>query len=315
MRVCNNGPRACHLPVGLVVLTILTGLAGLPASATAQDVAPRIVLDPVECFPAATHGIVRGEIENGVPGYTPRVYFRRLHQEVEDFYWVEMQPYEGRWWAALPQPEDHQPTRFDLRPGARAEPAQLRSPERWAAWWKAKELSVHRDPNGDLDAELIEERAQVGLQENRDWMIRRDDQAFEDWLETLNNEPIEYHAAMVDSYGRMVPGSRTPMTVAPVGENGDCTGAAPQNDHEAGAALNLTIGETAPWQGVEKLFHWDCHGLVTRIDFQGIPRADQVCRACVVGFRPAQALPVLAGVAAITIFEEPNPSPTAPGPR
>ena len=322
--MCTSGGRGERLLVelarpvvatGLIGLICLIGLAATPAAVEAQAAAPRIALDPVECFPAATHGIVRGEIANGVPGYTPRVYFRRLHQEVEDFYWVEMHPHEGRWWGALPQPEDHPPPRFELAPGASAEPAQLRSPERWAAWWKAKELSIHRNPNGDLDAELIEERAQVGLQETRDWMIRRDDPAFQDWLETLNNEPIEYYAAMVDSYGDTVAGSRTPMSVAPVGENGDCTAAEPQNDHEAGAALNMTVGETAPWQGAEKLFHWDCHGLVTRVDFRGIPRPDQVCRACVVGFRPARALPALAGVAAITLSEPPNPSPTVPGPR
>ena len=83
-------------------------------------------------------------------------------------------------------------------------------------------------------------------------MIRRDDPAFQDWLESLNNEPIEYYAAMVDSYGDTVAGSRTPMAVAPVGENGDCSGAAPQNEHEAGAALNMTVPGVVAHQSAVK---------------------------------------------------------------
>lgn len=305
--------RVCH--IGRQGALALLWIGCLPAVAAAAQAAPRVTVEPVECFPLGRHAIVEATVENDLPGHTPRLYFRRMNQEVEDFYWVDLEPRDGGYWAALPQPEDHELPRHALASNADAEQAQLRSSHRWAAWWKAKELSEHRDPNRDLDRELIDERAQVGSRETRDWMIRRDDAAFESWLDDLGNEPVEYYAAVVDTSGEVVPGSRTPMQVAPVGAPEDCADALPRDERQEGAAVNLTIGETAPWQEGEKLFHWNCHGVVTRVDSTGVPRADEICRACIVGFRPERALPALAGITAITIAEPPNPSPTFPGPR
>lgn len=291
-------------------------LAVLPVTASAQGAGPQVTVEALECVPVGRHSIVEADVASTVPGNTVRLYFRRLHQEVEDFYWIEMRPFEGRWWAPLPQPEDHAMSRHELDPSARAERDQLESDYRWAAWWKAKELSEHRDPNEDLDQELIDERAQVGRGEPREWMRGMDDDDLEQWLDRQINEGVEYYVAVLDSYGRIVPGGRSEMQVAPVVPAADCPQVRPDNEREQGAALNMTIGETAFWQADEKLFHWTCHGVVTRVDAAGVPRADERCRACVVGFLPERAavLPVLAG-AGITIIEPPNPSPTAPGPR
>jgi hypothetical protein len=291
-------------------------LAAAPTEASAQTAGPQVSVEALECVPMGRHSIVEADVASTVPGNTVRLYFRRLNQEVEDFYWIEMEPFEGRWWAPMPQPEDHGFPRHALNGSSDARRELQESEYRWAAWWKAKELSDHRDPNGDLDTELIAERAQVGSREPREWMRAIEEQNLEQWLDRQINEGVEYYVAVLDSYGRMVPGGRSEMQVAPVVDVQDCPQVRPETEREQGAALNMTIGETALWQSEERLYHWTCHGVVTRVDAAGVPRADERCRACVVGFLPETALvvPVLAG-AGVTIFEPPNPSPTSPGPR
>lgn len=283
------------------------GLLLLAASAAAQPAATRVSVEQLECLPLGRHGVARADIEGGAPGYTVRLHFRRLNEHVEDFYWVPMQASEGRWWTALPQPEDHPLPRHELSRSARAERPQLESDQRWAAWWKAKELSDHRDPNIDLDEELIAERAQLGKAETRDWMIGRDDATLEQFLEGLEYEPAEYYAAAYDSYGEEV--ARSPMRVTPV--TADCPlRLTPQ---EAGAANNLTIGESAPWQEGKPVFHWTCRGVVTRIDELMIPRADEICRACVVAFELKEIVaPVVLATGVGIIIDEPDPSPIRP---
>ena len=282
----------------------------LAAAAAAQPASARIAVDQVECFPLGRHSVVRADVEGSAPGNTVRLHFRRLNDHVEDFYWVPMQASEGRWWAAMPQPEDHGLPRHDLARNARAERPQLESAQRWAAWWKAKELSEHRDPNRDLDLELIEERAQVGKEETRDWMLGRDDQTLQRWLEAQGNEPVEYFVAVYDSYGEQV--AATDVMAAPVTEG--CP--AGLSEQEAGAALNLSIGESAPWQEGRPLYHWKCHGVVTRIDHRQVPRADEICRACVVAFDLKEVVaPVALATGVGIIIDQPDPSPTRPQPR
>lgn len=291
------------------------GLAGwallvLAASAGAQPAATRVDVEQLTCLPLGRHGVVHAEIEGGAPGYTARVHFRRLNEHVEDFYWVPMQATNGRWWSPLPQPEDHALPRHELARNARAERPQLESDRRWAAWWKAKELSDHRDPNLDLDPELIAERAQLGKAETRNWMIGRDDPALEEWLAGLEYEPVEYYAAVYDSYGEEVAAS--PMRVTPVTE--DCP--LELTPQQAGAANNLTIGESAPWQEGKPVYHWTCHGVVTRVDELMIPRADEICRACVVAFELKEIVaPVVLATGVGIIIDQPDPSPIRPQPR
>lgn len=293
------------------IAVLVSGVAG---SATAQT--PTITVDSLECIPLEQHSIVTAEVADDMPGHTVRLYFRRLHEEVEDFYWVPMHPANGKYWAALPKPENYGLDRHELADNADAAPAQRDSEWEWASWWKAKELSGHRDPNNDLETEIIEERARVGSGKTRDWMLAQDDQRLESWLENLDNEPVEYYAAVYDSSGVLVAASET--AVAPVVAARDCP--VDFNQQQAGTANNLTIGESAAWQQGRKIFHWLCDGVVTRVDYRDVPRADEVCRACVVGFfaREDYLLPAIAGIGGITtiiIESPPNPSPTSPGPR
>lgn len=257
--------------VGLALFPILL----LPLPLAAQ--VPQISVERIECFGTDQFGRIGAEVTNDVAGGRMRLYFRRLDESVEDFYWVPMEPDgPGRYVAVLPQPEDHEMRRHELDEDADAEPEQLESTYRWAAWWKAKELSDHRDPNGDLDRELIEERARVGKEQVRDWMLAVDDDDLEAWLEGLVNEPVEYYAALHDPHGAELGSSR--MEIAPVLAN--CRTAAPSLV-PAGGNPSLVVGETASWQKGELPFHWSCRGIDTRVDPRGVPAEDEECRGCI----------------------------------
>lgn len=287
---------------GIAVALALSIAAAAPAAT--------IDVEQLECIPLEGNSVVRAKIDGAEGGYTGRVYFRRLNNLVEDFYYVQLRPGGGGdWWAALPKSEDHELPETDLEP----KPGEPPPDYPWAAWWKAKEASVDRDPNGDLDDEIIRERASEGKKIKRDWMVAQSDEDLQRWLESLENEPAEYYAAVFDSYGKQLVQSK--VHVVPVRR--DCP--FPLTPVEFGQAQNLTVGETAPWQEGEPVFHWLCDGIVTRINNLGIMRADEICRACVVAWadRREFLLPAaLAGVGGIiTISIPPDPSPTRPGPR
>lgn len=277
----------------------------LPSAVSAQQ--PKVTARQVDCVPLEHWSIARADVRGHSGGDTVRLYFRRFHHLVEDFYWAPMLSGPDGYWAPLPKPEDYKPRRFNLDdPEPGTDPDVL-----WAAWWKAKEASDDRDPNGNLDDDVIRERASVGKKVARDWMQPLDLDALEEWLEGLDNEPVEYYATVVDANGREV--ARSPMLVAPVTD--DCrVELMPQED---GRARNQDIGETAAWQEGEGVFHWLCDGIVTRVNNLGIARADEICRACVVAWwqKREVLLPAAAGIAGITtiiITEEPNPSPIRP---
>jgi hypothetical protein len=267
-------------------------LAALPAIAAAQ---PRVAVDPIACLPTEQHAVVTARVANEPGGSTVRLYFRRLHQEVEDFYYVEMDPRGGgQYWAALPKPADEE---LDEKRLGRTENDEEHE-NAWAAWWFAKERSDHRDPNDDLNETIIEERASLGRQEGRDWMLALTLEELETLLEELENEPAELFATIVSPDGREL--ARSPMTSTLVRD--DCQVSLTRE--ERGQASNLVIGETAPWQAGRKVFHWLCDGIVSRIDPEGVLRVDDTCRACVVALvRPELLLPASASVIGITIIE------------
>ncbi|MEM7049148.1 MAG: hypothetical protein AAF604_05790 [Acidobacteriota bacterium] len=291
--------------LSLSVLGVILMVA--PMAATAQTVA--VDVEQVECLPLARNTVVKATVTGDPAGSTVRLFFRRMHEEVEDFYWVGMNPSAGGYWGVLPRPEDHKLREHELDDP----PDDVESDELWAAWWQAKEASEDRDPNDDLDDEIIRERASVGgFPEDRAWMTALDNDTFQRWLEDLENEPAEYYAAVFDASNELV--AKSDMKVALVRE--ECEVAfTPQ---EAGEALNLTIGETAPWQEGKKVFHWLCDGIVTRVNSAWIPRADEVCRSCVVALFnkrdflvPATVVGV-GGITTIIISDDPDPSPTRP---
>jgi hypothetical protein len=269
------------------------------------------------CMTVEEHPLVEATVTNNVPDTATRIYFRRLHEIVEDFYWVEMVPTgNGRYWAALPKPEDEMNERFDLEERLREGREQDNHP--WGAWWKEKEQSADRDPNQDLPDEEIRERASVGKRVDRDWMDSMSIEELERWLMRQEYEPSEYYAAVVGPNNRVV--AVSPVRVTSVLEKKDCP-VPRMTPAQEGFSRNLTVGETAPWQRErERVFHWLCDGVVTRIDERGIWREDDVCRACVVAwwkkneFLIPASIGAIGGVVGILIDDddEPATSPVRP---
>jgi hypothetical protein len=126
------------------------------------------------------------------------------------------------------------------------------------------------------------------------------------------NDHIEYYSALVDPSGKAV--ARSPLTSVPV--TSDCK--MQLGPKERGVAENLTVGETSPKQQGKKVLAFLCDGVVTRVNYAGLRRADEVCRACVVAWwqRKAVLLPLIgaAGVSTVVVGNnpEPEPSPSRP---
>lgn len=264
-------------------LAVPLALLLLPVQAGAQGPL-KVTSEPVDCLPIGDNGVGWARVENNLPDTTVRLNFRRMHDTVEDLYYVEMHPAgEGRYWGVFPKAEDQVLDRHDLLETRE----QAQEEYRWASWWREKQASVDRDPNQDLDDDLIRERASLGKQVPREWLGKMDDETFERWLEQLENEPAEYYTSVHDAKGAQL--ARSETRVVEVRENcrPDLTA------EQLGEAENLTVGETASWQRGEEVFHWLCDGIVTRIGPMGVKRGDEVCRACVIAWykRPGILVP------------------------
>lgn len=306
-----------HSAIWLMVMVSVPGwLAAQQLTVNAEQ---------IDCLPIEENAVGWAQVTNNQPETTTRLYFRRLHDHVEDVYYVEMHPVgDGRFWGVFPKAEDRDFDRHelgderDLRQ-AYAEAARTQQTDAeeeeydWARWWRAKELSEDRDPNDDLDQELISERASLGRLEERHWLKGMDDATFQEWLERQKNEPAEYFVTVNDSKGRRLARSQT--MVAEV--HGDCD--VQLTPEQLGEAENLSVGETAEWQRDEQIFHWLCDGIVSRWDPFSVLRGDGVCRACVIAWwkRPGVLIPAAVatvGVTGIVIGgdESPPASPSTP---
>jgi len=93
-----------------------------------------------------------------------------------------------------------------------------------------------------------------------------------------SQEPVELYAALVDHQGQGL--ARSTSKTVPVTET--CLRA---SHPVVGEALNLTLGETTPFQGEEPPFHFECTGIVTR-EFFGRLFQDPICRDYFVPFEP-----------------------------
>lgn len=123
------------------------------------------------------------------------------------------------------------------------------------------------------------------------------------------NEHVELYSALVDPVGKVV--ARSESQVIPVTR--DCK--VKLSDKEHGVAENLTVGETSPQQQGKKVLAFLCDGVVTRVNYAGVRRADDVCRACVIAWwqRKAVLIPAVAGVTGVVVTgREPEPSPSRP---
>lgn len=280
--------------------TLAALLLAQGASAFAQAPATSFVAGELACLPIGEHAAATALVDPPLAeDESVRVYFRRLSVEVEDFYWVEMTAAEpGNFWAVLPLPESKKLTRKELEGFTGA--------DRTSAWWRAKESSADRDPNRDLDADVIRERAAVGKNERRDWLVEGDPTALESWLSRQKYEPAEWFVARVDGEGRVI--ARSPMKVAEVRE--DCK--APLTDEQEDVADELRIGDTAAWQEGDVPFHWECEDIARRIDIDGDEQG-QVCPVAIAWWPTAAGLGAL-GYIVVTDDDPPAPevSPSRP---
>lgn len=267
---------------------------------------PTVSVDQAECLPIAENGLVTASAANQPGGSEVRIYFRRMHEEVEDFYYVVARPSgTNRYWAVLPEAEDEElePRRFDRDEGGDPE-------DDWAEWWREKVNTADRDPNDDLDQEVIRERASRGRGERRDWLEALDDVALQQWLEGLENEPTEYFGTIYDMSGNRI--ARSDMKVVEVRESCEVE----LTEQQLGESENLTVGETAEWEKGEEVFHWLCDGVVTRIDSQRVLRADERCRACVIAWwqKKEVLIPAIIVPPAIVISTRDDPPVSPSGP-
>ena len=253
---------------GLITLAVLA-LAGSLSAQTS------VTADQVTCVPVNDNVVVWATVTDEQPSASIRLYFRRLNDVVEDFYFVTMipSPEAGRYWGMLPKPEKHDPERHKMS----RQHDETVAANQWAAWWQAKEASDNRNPTGDLDDDKIRERASRGKLESRDWMNQLTTEEFEKWLEGLQYEAVDYFIAVVGPSARII--AKSPMMVGEVRKQSSCK--IELTPEQLGEAANLVVGETAPWQVGEPVFHWMCDGVVTRIGENNVKRADESCRVCV----------------------------------
>lgn len=274
-------------------------LASICASGAAS--AQTIALGELGCLPTGDNGVATVAIDPAPAAEVQvRLYFRRMNLEVEDFYFSVMEPTGGgNYWGLFPQPES---TDF---PERKLEDAE-KDEDLWAQWWRAKESSDHRDPNSDLDRDLIVERASLGKKEKRDWMAALDDAELERWFRAQRREPAEYFVALHDPSGREI--VRSEQKIVPVRD--DCS--ASLTPQQAGMAANLTVGETSSWQFGKPVFHWECTGVVSRLDSLRVLRGDEACRACVVGWWPLAAGAGALGLVSVTDDDPGGPNEISP---
>ena len=254
------------------------------------------------------HALVTAIVSPELPGSTLRLYWRRLDLLVEDFYYSFMFPEAGGgYWGVLPDPEDQPLVRQELNDGEQTD-------TEFADFWKAKEASssdpLDRDPNGNLDRSVVDERAALGSREKRAWMDEMSNQALEEFLSGLDYQPTEYYAALYTRAGDLV--GKSEMKVGPVQSLCSNLRLTPQ---QVGESYNQTVGETATWQSNKSVFHWECDHIISRIDPFGVKVADALCRACAVAWWHGGWLPLAVAVpTAILIDNEPPPRPPPASP-
>ncbi len=127
------------------------------------------------------------------------------------------------------------------------------------------------------------------------------------------NKAVEYYGAIADPGGKVVARSDTQWTKV----TSDCR--VPLNARERGVAQNLTIGETKATQQNDKVYGFLCDGVVTRVNFENLRRADEACRACVVAWWRTGVIPATLGTAGLVSIiavdnnpPSPEPSPSRP---
>jgi hypothetical protein len=129
------------------------------------------------------------------------------------------------------------------------------------------------------------------------------------------NTLVELYSADVDAAGRTI--ARSELKQVKVTK--DCH---PQLDaRQMGVAANMTVGETDKDQKGKKVYGFLCDGLVTRVNPDGVRRADELCRSCFVAWWMTPLLPLSSGAATagaltgVIISDKPAPEPSPFHPR
>lgn len=124
------------------------------------------------------------------------------------------------------------------------------------------------------------------------------------------NEELEYQVRVVDPGGAVV--ARSESVLSPV--KSDCRVDLGPKEH--GVAENLVIGETVAAQEGKRVLGFLCDGVVSRVSYQDILRADEVCRACIIAWweKKEFLVPALIAGGAVTdiLVSEPEPSLSRP---
>lgn len=231
--------RSIELGMARLILGFLF-LSFFPIALSAK---PEVSVDQVKCLPASEHGVITAQVKGDPPAATTRIFFRRLNKDIDDFYYVVAYTNGGGdYWGTLPKPKECK----------LLTPALSRNV---ADWWKERE--------GELRY----------LDHQRTWLLKLDFDTLKKQFEEFRHEPVEYYGALFDASGNQL--ARSDIKVVPVRD--DCE--LKLTPQQKGESENLIVGETTTLQGKDenKLFHWECSGIVTRIDPNGVRRAD-VCR-------------------------------------
>jgi hypothetical protein len=123
-----------------------------------------------------------------------------------------------------------------------------------------------------------------------------------------DNENVERYVSVVDALAHEI--SRSASAIIPVQR--DCK--VQLDAKQKGQADNLVIGETALPQKGREVLGFLCDGIVSRVDANGILRADDACRTCVVAWwqRKAILIPAAVGLTTgvVVIHKHPHPEPS-----
>jgi hypothetical protein len=123
---------------------------------------------------------------------------------------------------------------------------------------------------------------------------------------TDENHQVEVYVAQVNPAGQEVGTASEPMLI-PVTRDCDVR----LDTHERGMAENLVVGETDPEQMDRDVWGFLCDGIISRIDPEGVLRADGICRRCIVAWwdKPESLVPaavLLGGGTSISIEASPS---------
>lgn len=122
------------------------------------------------------------------------------------------------------------------------------------------------------------------------------------------NVSVERYVAIVTAEGKEL--ARSEMSKIEVKE--DCR--ILLTEKERGQSENLVIGHTVPAQERRQVLGFLCDGIISRIDWKGILRTDDVCRTCVIALWQKRAVygPVLGVTGIVITDDDPEPSPSRP---